>query len=107
LNSFKLIDSISEITKSTIKTIEEKACSTENNQSDNYVDFTSFKFPINNTDFIEATPGHYQDLNNFIFLEFELNKTTNEKDWVKYLKEINNDFVDKDIHLVLNVIFNL
>ncbi len=88
-----------------MKTIEEKASSVENIQSDNYVDYSSFKFPLNNEDYIEANPGHYEDQNNFIFLEFELCKTSNAKDWVKYLKEINNDFVDKDIHLVLNVSF--
>jgi hypothetical protein len=50
------------------------------------------------------TPALYEDLNNLIFIEFELNNSNNSKEKIKYIKEINNEFVDKDIHLVLNVI---
>ena len=108
LNSFKAIDKISEITMSTINAIEEKAFSKENNHSDATIHYSSFKFPLNNSDYLAASPNYHDDTNlNLIFLEFELDQTKNAKDKVKYLTEVNNDFVEMDFHFVLNVIFLL
>ena len=107
LNSFKAIDSISEITTSTIKTIEEKAFSIENNLSDASLNYSSFKFPLSNPEYLEASPNYFNDTNlNLILLEFELDNTKNPKDMMKCLTEINNDFVEKDFNFVVNVIFS-
>jgi hypothetical protein len=106
LNSFKAIDNVSEISTNTIKTIEEKAFSKENNLSDASINFSSFTFPLNNREYLEATPNYFNDSNlNLFFIEFELNTTNNPQSHVKCLTEINNKFVDKDFQFTINVYF--
>jgi hypothetical protein len=89
-----------------MKNIEEKAFGPENNFSDENLDFTSFKFPLNNNNMnsmITDSNFYYsENLNNIIFLEFEINSNSISKDHLKYFREINNDFVEKEIHFVLN-----
>ena len=40
---------------------------------------------------------------NVFFLEFDLSTSNAKKDHLKNVREINNDFVEKEIHFVLNV----
>lgn len=110
LNNLQVIDNISEITKSTVQGIEEKAFSSQNNQSDETLDYSTFKFPLNNTDFNLLMPetrmGSSDNLSNIIFLEFDMNNNSISKEHLKFFKEINNEYVEKEIHFVLNVYIN-
>jgi hypothetical protein len=71
----------------------------------------NIKFPIDNSKFnfmiIDANLGISENLNNIFFLEFDLSKTeASNKDKLKYLREINNECVEREIFFVLNVIIN-
>jgi len=105
LNSFKAIDNVSEISTSTMKTVEEKAFSKENNLSDASINFSSFTFPLNNREYLEASPNYFNDTNlNLFLIEFDMDTTNNLNDNVKCLTEINNKFVEKDFQFTINVI---
>jgi hypothetical protein len=104
-----MLDNISEITKSTLKNLEEKAFNPDNSISDSNLDYSSIKLPLNNNPELnyiitETNLGINENLNNIIFFEFDLNSSNITKEHVKCFKEINNDFVEKEIHFVLNVI---
>lgn len=77
----------------------------DNNTSDESLDYSMFKFPLNNGDYnylmTDCIIG--DNLSNIVFLEFDLNANGISRDHLKTLREINNDFVDKEIHFVLNV----
>ena len=96
-----MIDNISEITKNTIKSLEEKNDSLTEKVN------TEIQFPIdnceNNYQILESNLGMVENLQNIVFLEFELDNTTLNKDHLKYFREVNNNFVDKEINFVLNV----
>jgi hypothetical protein len=109
LNNFQIIDNISEITKYTLKNIEDKAFSAENNYSDEYLDYSALKFPLNNSEYEHIMTDCIlgDNLNKVVFLEFDMNANNISKDHLKSFREINNEFVDKEIHFVLNVIIKL
>lgn len=96
-----MIDNISEITKNTIKSLEEK------NDSLTEKVYNDIQFPIDNSEnnyqILESNLGLIENLQNIVFLEFELDNTTLNKDHLKYFREVNNNFVDKEINFVLNV----
>jgi hypothetical protein len=103
LNSCQMIDNISEIVRTTLKTLEEKneALQTEKQT------LTDIVFPIDNSEtnyqILESNLGILDNLQNIVFLEFELDNTTLNKDHLKFFREVNNNFVDKEINFVLNV----
>ena len=105
LNNCQLIDNISEINKTTIRTIEEKNDSFFG--SEKTVSLGEFSLPIDNSDtnlkFIEANMGIPENRQNVVFLEFELDNSALNKEHLKYFREVNNNFVDKDVSFVLNV----
>lgn len=88
-----------------MKNLEEKAFSTENNTSDDAFDYSVFKFPLDNSEFCLTNPnlGINEKLNNVFFIEFDLDSNNISKEHLKAFREINNDFVEKEIHFVLNV----
>lgn len=96
-----MIDNISEITKNTIKSLEDK------NDSLTEKVISEIQFPIDNSEnnyqFLESNLGIVENLQNVVFLEFELDNTTLNKDHLKYFRDVNNNFVDKEINFVLNV----
>ena len=47
----------------------------------------------------------YLDFTNLIFLEFDIVNTSMSKEHLRFFREINNDYVDKEIHFNVNVIF--
>jgi hypothetical protein len=101
------VDNISEITKSTLKGFEEKAFHKINTESDNILNYNSIKFPINNSEYNLMMVEHpYLDFSNLIFLEFDIINTSMSKEQLRFFREINNDYVDKEIHFNLNVIFH-
>lgn len=59
---------------------------------------------LNGYDFlvIETNLAISSNLTNIFFLEFDLNGKDKEQQ-LKFLKEVNNDFVDKEINFVLSV----
>jgi hypothetical protein len=87
-----------------MKGLEEKAFHPQNNNADEILDFSSFKFPINNYDYNLVKIDSNDNLSNIIFLEFDINSNNISKEHLKYFREVNNDFVDKEIHFVLNVL---
>jgi hypothetical protein len=70
-------------------------------------DMLNIKFPIDNSEFnfmiIDANLGISDNLNNIFFLEFDLTLCSNNKDNLKFLREINNECVEREIFFVLNV----
>lgn len=76
------------------------------NQS-NVNNTSEIQFPIDNTEtnfmILESNLGIHENLQNIAFLEFDLDNTTMTKDHIKYFREVNNNFVEKEIHFVLNV----
>lgn len=70
-------------------------------------DILNIKFPIDNSEFnfmiIDANLGISDNLNNLFFLEFDLTNTLSNKEKLKFLREINNDCVEREIFFVLNV----
>ena len=64
-------------------------------------------FPIDNSEnnftILESNLGISDNLQRLIFLEFDLYNSNITKDHIKYFREVNNNFVDKEIHFVLNV----
>jgi hypothetical protein len=104
LNNLFLIDNISEISKQTIKGFEDKAVSPQNNQSDDALNYSFINFPIEADNSLFIRPGEgASDRNATLFLEFDMTSVGLNKDHLKNFVEINNDFVEKDFHLVLNV----
>jgi hypothetical protein len=88
-----------------MKGLEDKAFSQVNNLSDQAFDYSIFKFPINNSDGSLMNNGNsYESLDHLYFLEFDINNCGIPKDHLKIFKEVNNDFVEQEIHFVLNVI---
>jgi hypothetical protein len=71
--------------------------------------FSNLKFPLDNSEFnfmiIDANLGISENLQNIFFLEFDLTNTFTNKEKLKFLREINNDCVERDIFFVLNVYF--
>jgi len=65
------------------------------------------KFPLENSEnsylIMENNLEFTENLSNLVFLEFELVSSSHD---LKHFKEINNDFVEKEINFVLNVIIN-
>lgn len=64
-------------------------------------------FPIDNTEnnymILESNLGISDNLRRLVFLEFDLFNSNIAKDHIKYFREVNNNFVEKEIHFVLNV----
>jgi hypothetical protein len=95
-----------------LKSLEEKCLNDENNFSDENLDFSKMNFPLNNTNsqmnFI-MTESNFGALpcqdNPMLFFEFDLESSGISKDHLKSFREINNEFVDKEIHFILNVTF--
>lgn len=98
-----IIDNISEISKSTMNNFMEKSF------SDTLpADFNSnISFPLNNAELnwliTETNYNLSQGLTNMFFLEFDVSGSEISKDHLSILQDINNDFVEKEIHFVLNV----
>jgi hypothetical protein len=90
------------------RTFDEKSDSQCGNK-ESMNDILNIKFPIDNSGFnfmiIDANLGVVENLNNIFFLQFDLNNGSN-KDQVKYLREINQEFVDREIFFILNVIYS-
>ncbi len=86
--------------------MEEKAFRPENNFSDEFFDFGSFCFPLDNSeanfDMTEMNFNAGGD-NSMLFLEFDLMGSNISKDHLRSFREINQEFVDKEIHFVINV----
>lgn len=100
--------------KNIIKDLEEKSNKqlNETQVSKNFTDeggcdISNIKFPIDNSQFnfmiIDANLGISDNLNNLFFLEFDLTNTISNKEKLKFLREINNDCVEKEMFFVLNV----
>ena len=104
LKNCQVIDNVSEISKNTIRCLEEKNESQNSAKSSNT---SELQFPIDNTDanfmIIESNLGIHENLQNIVFLEFDLDNTSISKDHIKYFREVNNNFVEKEINFVLNV----
>jgi len=70
--------------------------------------FLNLKIPIDNTKFnfmiIDANLSLTENLNNIFFLEFDLSKSSINKEKLRMIREINNDCVEREIFFVLNVI---
>ncbi len=66
------------------------------------------KLPLENSEnsylIMENNLEFAENLNNLVFLDFELISSSQD---LKHFKEINNDFVEKEINFVLNVTINL
>ncbi len=66
-------------------------------------------FPLNNGDFnwmmTEMNYNNSQSLAHMMFMEFDILNSEVSKEHLKSLQEINDDFVEKEIHFVLNVLF--
>ena len=103
LNNCQVVDNVSEILKNTIKAFEEKNEALNANQNLN----NDMTFPIDNSEnnftILESNLGISDNLQRLIFLEFDLYNSNITKDHIKYFREVNNNFVDKEIHFVLNV----
>ena len=93
---YQFIDKISEVTKNTIKNLEEKY--PNKNSTD------EIKFPLENLEnsylIIENNLEYSENLNNLVFLEFDLISSSHN---LKHFREINNDFIEREINFVLNV----
>jgi hypothetical protein len=102
LNMLQNTFSIPEAHKNVFKNIEEKSSS----QLDNSNDLLGIKFPVDNSQFnfmiIDANLGISDNLKNIFFLEFDLTNSNNKE--AKILREINQEFVDKEIFFNLNVL---
>lgn len=91
--------------------MEEKCLKEENNFPDENFDFSKLTFPLDNTNshmnFI-MTESNFSlspnQENPILFFEFDLDSTGISKDHLKNFREINNEFVDKEMHFILNVI---
>jgi hypothetical protein len=98
-----VIDNISEISSSTMSNFLEKSmsdtlpCDLDSNVT----------FPLNNGDFnwmmTEMNYNNSQNLSNMMFMEFDILNSEVSREHLKSLQEINNDFVEKEIHFVFNV----
>lgn len=68
---------------------------------------SNIKFPMDNSEFnfmiIDANLGINENLQNIFFLEFDLAKSTINKEKLKFLREINNECVEREVFFVLNV----
>jgi hypothetical protein len=79
----------------------------DKNISDNDNELIGVVFPLNNSEdgfvILESNLNKTENLNNIVFMEFDLknSKIFNEK--LKHFIEINNDFVEKEILFNLNV----
>jgi hypothetical protein len=97
--------SIPEAHKNVFKQIEEKSST----QLDSSNDLLGIKFPVDNSQFnfmiIDANLGISDNLKNIFFLEFDLTNNSNKE--AKILREINQEFVDKEIFFNLNVIIHI
>ncbi len=71
-------------------------------------DILNLKIPIDNSKFnfmiIDANLSLTENLNNIFFLEFDLSKSSINKEKLRMMREINNDCVEREIYFVLNVI---
>ncbi len=71
------------------------------------MNLSNLKFPLDNSEFnfmiIDANLGIPDNLQNIFFLEFDLTNTFTNKEKLKFLREINNECVERDIFFVLNV----
>jgi hypothetical protein len=99
--------------KNLFKEMEEKSeTQLKENKTQPYTDdkdddISSIKFPIDNSEFnfmiIDANLGISENLKNLFFLEFDLtNPLSNNKEKLKFLREINNECVEREIFFVLN-----
>jgi hypothetical protein len=98
--------------KNLFKEFEEKSESqlkeskTQPYTDDKEDDILSIKFPIDNSEFnfmiIDANLGITENLKNLFFLEFDLTNTLSNKEKLKFLREINNECVEREIFFVLN-----
>lgn len=91
-----------------LKTHDEKSYSQCCNK-DNMSDVVNIKFPIDNSGFnfmiIDANLGVSENLNNIFFLEFDLMSNSNNKEQIKFLRDINQEYVDREVYFILNVLF--
>ena len=64
-------------------------------------------FPIDNSEnnflIVESNLSKEENLNNIIFMEFDLRNSNISKEKLKHFIEINNEFVEKEMFFVLNV----
>ncbi len=95
-----------EIEETSEDQLKEGKTSTYSDDKEN--DIAKIKFPIDNSEFnfmiIDANLGISDNLNNLFFLEFDLNNAvSNNKEKLKFLREINNECVEREIFFVLNV----
>jgi len=83
----------------------------EINHNDKEHDIMNLKFPIDNSKFnfmiIDANLSINQNLNNIFFLEFDLTKSLSNRDKLKFLREITNESVEREIFFNLSVIMKL
>lgn len=108
LNTLQNSFSLPEANKKLFRKFDEKSNAQLNEgNNDKMNDILNIKFPIDNSEFnfmiIDANLGISDNLNNIFFLEFDLTNTTSNKDQLKFLREINQECVDKEIFFILNV----
>ena len=79
-----------------------------NNDSSTSLNLSNIKFPMDNSEFnfmiIDANLGISENLQNIFFLEFDLAKSSTNKEKLKFLRDISNECVDREIFFSLNVI---
>ena len=75
--------------------------------SENEKELEDVLFPIDNSEnnflIIESNLSKEENLNNIIFMEFDLRNSNISKEKLKQFIEINNEFVEKEMFFVLNV----
>jgi hypothetical protein len=102
LKSCQSIDNTTEITNTTVKELESQYIAKQVG-----IPSQELYFPIINEDntfyILESNLGNIDDMENIIFLEFDLINSQNPKEVVKHFTDINSNFVDKEIHFKLNV----
>jgi hypothetical protein len=88
-----------------LRSYDEKSCSQCNNKESMF-DILNLKLPIDNSGFnfmiIDVNLGVSENLNNIFFLEFDL-ANSNHKDQIKFLRDINQEYVDREVFFILNV----
>jgi hypothetical protein len=85
-----------------MKALEEKAFCKQNCQNDSEFDYSAIKFPIDNSETNLMSNENILS-SNVVFVEFDLNNNYTSKEHLKFFKDINNEYVDKEIYFVLNV----
>ena len=114
LNYSKTSDTNSDPTRNILKSFEDLSNNqlineNNNDRNDKENNILNIKFPIDNSEFnfmiIDANLGIAENLNNLFFLEFDLSNSSSNKEKIKFLREINNECVEREIFFVLNVIY--